>query len=339
MEERFGFSVIVGKFYPPHLGHSYLIDTALSRSDRVVVGVVDKKYDFEETLKEVIPTQQRINWLKEMHPRAEIVWMPQPDWLDDRDSPGWAKWTEAMFGKPDAVFTSEDYGITWAEALGCKHVMVDYDRSKYPVSGTVVRQNPYKYWEWMNPIVRAWYVKRVVMLGVESTGKSTLALALAKHYKTVCVPEYGRIFYEGFSQIPNAPEKWVPADLVHIGKIQVEIENFMRRKSGPVMICDTDVFATQLWNWRYYDTFDRELDSLVALNPADLYVVCGAEIPFVQDGTRLDDQSRRMLQQEKTLDELNRRELNYKVVTGSLTERVDQVVQSIDNLRRYDLNL
>lgn len=319
----YNLSIIVGKFLPPHLGHNYLIDTALSQSERVVVVVVDS-----ESVPTDIPLETRVAWLQEIHPKAEVTW--RPNFLDDADSLGWANWTVKEFGKPDAVFTSEEYGERWAKFIGCEHVLVDLDRIKFPVSGTVVRENPYKYWEWMHPIVRAWYVKRVALVGVESTGKTTLAKILAKHYKTVCVPEYGRIFYEGFSEIDRAPEKWVPTDLVHIGNIQKQVEDYMTRKSGPIMICDTDVFATQLWNWRYYKNMSPELDTLI--RPADLYLVCGDEIPFEQDGFRLDDLAGRSQQQNMTIRELIRRQYNYQLIAGTLEDRVLDAVLAIDRL-------
>ena len=228
------------------------------------------------------------------------------------------------------MFTSEEYGERWAKYIECKHVAVDYNRNVFPVSGTMIRANPYRYWEWMHPIVRAHYVKRVVLLGTDSTGKTTLARALAKHYKTVNVPEYGRIFYEGFSEIPDAPEKWVPEDLVHIARIQSETEDWMRRKSGPVMICDTDAFATQLWNWRYYKEFNPEIERLI--KPADLYIICGTDIPFEQDGMRLDDQSTRKGHQLKTYDELERRGWPYMALHGNLENRIAKATEHIERL-------
>lgn len=300
--------------------------TALSRSERVVVGVVDRPIGTERE----IPVHTRIDWLQEIHPKAEILLMPQPEWLANEDSPGWAKWTKAIVGKPDAVFTSEGYGARWAKHLGCAHVAVDYDRTKFPISGTMIRENPYRYWEWMHPIVRAWFVKRVVLLGTDSTGKTTLSRALAKQYKTVNVPEYGRIFYEGFSEISDAPEKWVPEDLVHIAKIQSETEDWMRRKSGPIMICDTDAFATQLWNWRYYKKFSPEIEDLI--KPADLYVVCGTDIPFKQDRYRLDDQKDRVAHQNKTVTELMERNYSAIGVIGSLENRIVNATERIERL-------
>jgi NadR type nicotinamide-nucleotide adenylyltransferase len=326
LEERFGFSFVVGKFQPPHLGHNYLIDTALSRSDRVVVCVVDRPIGVTRE----IPAETRADWLREIHPKAHVIVARQPDDLPDEDSEGWAKFTVNKFGKPDAVFTSEEYGKRWAGFIGCKHVLVDMDRIKFPVSGTAVRNDPYTYWEWMHPIVRSWYVKRVVMLGVESTGKSTLAKILSKHYKTVCVPEYGRYFYEGFSEIDRAPEKWVPADLDHIAIVQCQIEDWMRRKSGPAMICDTDALATQMWHWRYYNKLSGNIESLI--RPADLYLVCATDIPFEQDGFRLDDLSRRMSQQGKTISELGRRHLKWGMVTGTVEQRTEQAIREIENL-------
>jgi hypothetical protein len=66
----------------------------------------------------------------------------------------------------------------------------------YPISGTAVRSNPLGCWDFLEPPVRAWYAKRICLVGAESTGKTTLAQMLAERYQTVWVPEYGREYSE-----------------------------------------------------------------------------------------------------------------------------------------------
>ena len=157
--------VVIGKFYPPHQGHHYLINTASSQCDLLHVLVCWKP---EQT----VPIDARIASIHEVHPEVNV--MAVKDILDDDDTPGWAKYTVQLLGEAtDVVFTSEDYGEGYARAMGSKHVMVDRHRETYPCSGTMIRTSPLEHLDRVAPIIRAFYVKRICIVGAESTGKTT----------------------------------------------------------------------------------------------------------------------------------------------------------------------
>jgi hypothetical protein len=73
---------------------------------------------------------------------------------------------------------------------------VNQARATVPVSGTLIRSAPLKYIGFLEPCVRAYFVHRVVLIGAESTGKTTLAQQLAERFDTTWVPEYGREHWE-----------------------------------------------------------------------------------------------------------------------------------------------
>ena len=103
--------VVIGKFYPPHRGHKFLIDSALGQVDELTVIVCDLPG-------QSISAEQRAEWLREIHPSAKVV--VTPDDLPDEPEP-WAKRTiEILGGRPDVVFTSETYGNDYARAMGCR---------------------------------------------------------------------------------------------------------------------------------------------------------------------------------------------------------------------------
>jgi NadR type nicotinamide-nucleotide adenylyltransferase len=188
-------AVVIGKFYPPHAGHHHLINTALANADHVTVFVCDAKG-------QSIPAKLRAAWLKEAHPTAHIRVIK--DIGKDDDSPAWAAYTIQLLGYvPDLAFTSEDYGKPWCEAMRCEHYLVDKKRIKYPVSGTKVRGNPYAYWNYLSPPVRAYFAKRVCVLGAESTGTTTLSRALAKH-----TPNHERIKAYTTSLLRGRNNRW-----------------------------------------------------------------------------------------------------------------------------------
>jgi HTH-type transcriptional repressor of NAD biosynthesis genes len=238
---KFGLAVVIGKFYPPHHGHKLLVQTALAGSSRVVVMLGAKPSD-------TIPGELRAQWLREIHPDAEVVIIDDRD--DVNDPNYWAAKTIALLGRaPDAVFTSEDYGEPYARAMGCVHIEVDRARIQVPCSGTAVRADPYAQWQFLDPPVRAWFSRRVCLVGAESTGKTTLSEALAGHYQTRWVPEYGRE-YSALKQERGETE-WTTEEFVHIAAVQNEREDLAAREANRVLICDTNAFATWLWHRRY----------------------------------------------------------------------------------------
>ncbi len=76
----------------------------------------------------------------------------------------------------------------------------------------------------MLPPVDGGHPLRVCLLGAESTGKSTLAEALAAAYETLWVPEYGRVYTE-VGRPPGAP--WTSVEFTHIARMQCWLEDFL----------------------------------------------------------------------------------------------------------------
>lgn len=273
---RFGLGVVIGKFLPPHRGHRFLIETALSRCDRAVVIICGKPTD-------PIPPESRHAWLVELIPAAEIMLID--DRYDENDSRIWAENTIGWLGRsPDAVFTSEDYGDRYAALMGSHHVMVDRARIRIPCSGTAVRNDPWAMGEYLDPLVRAWFVKRIVIVGAESTGTTTLAMDLAAALETCWVAEYGREY--SADKQSRGELNWDTAEFIAIGKEQTHRENVAAREANRFLICDTNAFATTLWHRRYMGGDDPAVTAMGAACYADLYFLTGDEIPFVQDGLR-----------------------------------------------------
>ena len=100
-------------------------------------------------------------------------------------------------------------------------------------------------------------VKRVLLIGAESTGKSTLARALAEAYDTVWNPEYGRPYTE-LGRDPEAP--WHTDEFTSIARLQCWYEDFLAALARAVLFCDTDAFTTALFHEAYLgrptDAFD-----------------------------------------------------------------------------------
>lgn len=273
---RFGLGLVIGKFLPPHRGHKFLIENALEHSDQTVVIVCAKPNDF-------VAGEVRGRWLREIHPAAGV--MVIDDRYDENDSRVWAENTVRWLGRaPDAVFTSEDYGEPYAALMGAVHVSVDRHRVRVPISGTRVRRDVFANWDFIEPPLRAWFAKRICVVGAESTGTTTLAEALAAHYQTLWVEEYGREYSSQKQAKPG--EGWRTDEFIHIATEQTRREDAAARDANRVLICDTNAFATVLWHRRYVGATSPEVAALGGQARCDLYLLTGDEIPFVQDGLR-----------------------------------------------------
>jgi HTH-type transcriptional regulator, transcriptional repressor of NAD biosynthesis genes len=320
--KKYKTGLVVGKFYPPHKGHHYLVNTAIAQAESVVVAVCYRK---EET----IPWELRAQWMQEIHPTANVILIE--DIAVDASSADWAEYTKEFLGYvPDAVFTSEDYGRTWAECLGCEHVLVDKERVTIPISGTKVRENPLAAWEYLEPCVRAYFVRRICVVGAESTGTTTLAQDLAKHYHTTWVPEYGRTYFEGKMFGENATN-WVTQEFEHIANMQNSMEDQLARTASKILICDTDSFATSVWHERYVGQRAESVEELSKDRHYDHYLLTDTDISFVQDGTR-DGEHIRQQMHERFIARLTEEGKPFTVVSGSREERLKKAIVPCDRV-------
>jgi HTH-type transcriptional regulator, transcriptional repressor of NAD biosynthesis genes len=313
--------VVVGKFYPPHRGHKYLIDTASTNTEELNIILCWRPGEKPEGYR-------REQWLKEIHPTANVLAIE--DVYPDDDSKLWAELTIGWLGyAPDVVFTSEDYGYAYAGFLGCEHVQVDKARLIVPISGTAVRSNPLAKWDFLEPPVRAYYAKRVCVIGAESTGTTTLAQALANHYRTVWVAEYGREYSE--IKMDRGDNDWSSAEFVHIAEEQSRREDVAARSANKVLICDTDAFATSIWHLRYMGSRSSEVEVIAAPRRYDLYLLTDVDIPFVQDGYR-DGENIRLWMHGVFLEELAKSDKSFALLSGSHEARLAKAISLIDPL-------
>jgi NadR type nicotinamide-nucleotide adenylyltransferase len=125
-------------------------------------------------------------------------------------------------------------------------------------------------------------VKRVCILGAESTGKTTLAAALAERFDTVWNPEYGRP-YTQIGRPVDAP--WTSWEFTHIARLQCWYEDFLARLARRVLFTDTDAFTTAVFHEVYLGSPATGFAELLR-RPYDLFVVCGLDAPWRHDGVR-----------------------------------------------------
>lgn len=324
-DRRFQHGLVLGKFYPPHTGHHHLIRTALGACERVTVEVLASEV-------ESIPLADRVAWLTEDHPTARIVGGMDEAEVDYDSAAAWEAHMvpiRALLDSPvDAVFTSDGYGAELAGRLDVTWVQVDPGRTENAVSGTAVRADLAGHWHHLTAATRAGLAARVVVLGAESTGSTTLAKDLAEHLGSAWVPEYGRehsLTREGGLTAP-----WRSDEFDLIVDRQIALEDIaLRRTPRPLLICDTDVLATALWHERYVGTPAPRIVERAVEHRPDLYLLTGDEIPWVDDGTR-DGEHIRARMQERFREVLADQPVPWVEVRGTPSDRVEQAREWVE---------
>lgn len=330
--------LVIGKFYPPHAGHLALVRAAQARCDRVTVQVLASSV-------ETLPGALRAAWLREELPTAHVVHGLDDHPVDYADPAAWDAHTaviESLLDAPvDLLVTSDAYGEELARRLGARWHRVDPGRAGLPVSGTAVRADPARYWWALPAPVRAWFVRRVVVTGAESTGTTTLAQDLTAHYGLPTVAEFGREWSEVRPGGFTAP--WHTAEFDLVAREQARLEDdAARRTPRPLLVCDTDVTATAIWHERYVGHASPSVTALAAARVPDLYLLTGDEIPFVQDGLR-DGEHLRHAMQQRFRDELTRRHdvdgVPWVELRGPREDRLAAAVRLVDDLLRRPRDL
>lgn len=315
--------MLLGKFLPPHRGHLYLGNFARHFVDEltIVVGTLER---------EPIPGRLRFEWMRQLFPGVNVVHLAEELPQDPADHPDfWEIWRAALLrilpSRPDVVFASEAYGEKLAEVLGGRFVPVNPDRSIHPVSGTAVRADPWRHWEFLPPPVRAFYAKRICVFGPESTGKSTLTRRLADHFHTVAVPEYARTLLEWRAGELRA------CDMPDIARGQAASEDGLAPAANRLLFTDTDPLATVIWSEVLFGAADAEVVAIAESRAADLYLVTDVDVPWVPDPVRyLPDDRRAFL--ERCLDALGARKRPFVRINGGWDERFAAAVRAVESL-------
>ena len=174
-------------------------------------------------------------------------------------------------------------------------------------------------------------VKRVCLLGAESTGKTTLAAALAAAFDTLVNPEYGRPYTE-VGRDREAP--WTSSEFTHIARIQCWYEDFLAEYARDVLVCDTDAFTTAVFHEVYLGTPATGFEDLAA-RKYDLFVVCALDVPWRGDGIREFEIQRRWMH-DRYVERARTSGRPSLLVEGGREARLAAARAAVDRLVRGD---
>jgi len=167
-------------------------------------------------------------------------------------------------------------------------------------------------------------IKRIVLIGPESTGKTDLSAQLAAHYNTIWLPEYARNY------ILSLNRPYDHRDIEHIAEMQIKLEDTIEIKANHYFFLDTDLIITKIWFLHLYKSCPQWVVSNIEEAKRDLYLLCDADIPWIADNIRENGGEKRNYFFKLYEAELIKYNFPYRIIRGEGKERLNNSIKEID---------
>ena len=172
-------------------------------------------------------------------------------------------------------------------------------------------------------------MKKIVILGPESTGKSILSISLCKHYHGFHVREYAREY------LKSMPNQYLEEDLLQIAKGQILLEDKEEQKcrdnENSIIIYDTDLTVIKIWSEYKYGRCDPWILEQVQNRKYDLYLLTNPDLNWQPDPMRENPKDRSKIF-ELYLNDLESRNLDYRVISGIGEERTTRAIKAVNSI-------
>lgn len=313
--------LVVGKFCPLHTGHEYLLDTATNLCEKlIIISYTSERY--------YSPIDRHL-WLSSLYPDAIVITpekgMPNDNAYDVLHREYCANILDSLGIYPDIVIGSEKYIPGLAAFLRgyfgkpCKSKILDLNRTQFSVSGSFLRNNTDLIPTWTSTVVQTKLAKRILIIGGECTGKSTLTLALqTKHSDWGLVSEYGREYGEN--------NQYSYESMLHIATVQLQREEAAMQLYTDFVICDTSALVTKFYSKEWYHMVNPLL-SFMAERTYDYVFLATRDFPYFNDGTRSGEEFSKK-QEDWYKSELAQIQ-PYYILSGTIDERIAFIEQVI----------
>ena len=165
---------------------------------------------------------------------------------------------------------------------------------------------------------------KIAIVGPESTGKSTLAVDLAEHYKTVYVPEFARIYLEEMGL------DYTIEDVEHIAREQLKLEQQQLRQANKILICDTSLLVIKVWMEYVFGSCPPWIIDEINETHYDLYLLNATDIKWQPDTLRVNLNEREELF-NIYLNELQTIDTPFKIIVGIGNQRLINATKIVDH--------
>lgn len=323
-----------GSFNPLHMGHVDCIMRAASVCKRLYI-VLSIGINREE-----IDYKVRYRWLYQLTKHIGNVKIIM---LKD-DAPNKSDYCEKYWEidasivkkeigeKIDVVFCGSDYDSkSFWNVCYPESKLIVFERNG--ISSTDIRINPYLHWDWIPSIVRPYYTKKVLLIGGESTGKSTLTINLANYFNTNYIDEAGRdISEKSGTDLLMLSQDFTEILLQHKLNEMKAVE-----QSNKILFIDTDALVTKFYMNFLGDSNIKKNEALAnaidALNSYDLILFLEPDVPFVQDGDRsVVIQADRIKYSEQIKTLLKQSNKTFICINGDYLQRYQCCIDAVNKL-------
>lgn len=169
------------------------------------------------------------------------------------------------------------------------------------------------------------FVKKIVITGPESSGKTTLTQQLAQHYRTQWVTECARRYLEQL----NRP--YIQEDLLAIAREQAAMEDRKNLDAAQYLFCDTGLEVIKIWSLFKYGEVDQRIDDLLFRRSYDFYLLCTPDLEWAPDPLReTPEPADRWRLFELYQQELLRTGIPWATVEGAAGKRLEMAVAAVD---------
>ena len=321
------FGVIIGNFLPLHNGSLTLCKVAKTLSEDLIIIVINK-------INDPISIELRISWLKLEFPKAIIEKVSIETIVPNTNT---IKFVLDRISKNDFsydfhIFSSDTHAANLARALKINYTILDPDRLAQSIQSKNILADPYGQWFEMPFSVRSSLIRRVVLIGPESVGKSTLANKITtSFFPQPFLPEYGRPY-----EIFRDPGPYCDDEFEKIISVHAAHRKALLPFSGPIFVEDTDELATSVW---VEMLMQKQLSSIeIQIKLPYHYLLMDPTVPFTFEETRYFDKQKRIEFFKKIKNKLDHYNASYQILTGSWSAREIEANKVIKKLLSEKLN-
>lgn len=343
------YGIYFGHFYPPHRGHLQAIFSAGAQCRHLFVIISnDKNRNIADSKASGIPVISgalRLRWLCQELSDFDYISVLLMDETDIPSYPeGFTEWINLLLNtvKTTKIYKQKPLPFTffvgdsiYTEALKDYGKVQVYDiaNSWYPIRSSIIRRNPFTYWDYILGSARPFFAIRVLITGTESTGKTSLTKILAKLYHTSWSYEVGRYYTSEF--MGGNEDIYTDEDFMRLAHLQYEQDQQALHNANRVCFFDTDAVVNQYYSELYLNHNVPYIENFAKADRYDLVLMLKPDVGWVDDGMRLNgDTEKRWLLHEHLKQMYLNRGFTLTEIGGDYKERMDTAIKTVNDFMR-----